>query len=78
MKEKILGIITGIFYLTFLISSTGIESGSKVPVIMLIVSLTWFVLIVYANRDQLGPLEEYEANIESNIGQNIESNEAEK
>lgn len=60
MKERILGIITGIFYLIFLISSTAVDSESKIPIIICGISILWFAFVVFINRDQLGPLEEYE------------------
>lgn len=60
MKNKILLTITGIAYIAFFISGMAADSGSNIPIIICFVCSAWMGLFAFANRDQLGPLEDYE------------------
>lgn len=60
MKNKILTGITGAAYLLFLLAATAVDSDSNIPIIICFVCSAWMGLFVFANRDQLGPLEDYE------------------
>lgn len=62
--NRILQIITGICFCGLFIGGMAIDSESKILTIVLIISLAWFALLIYVNRDQLGPLEEYEETTE--------------
>lgn len=60
MKTKILTTITGFSIFGLFISAMALDSESLVPFIAGGVCLLWLLLFIYANRDQLGPLEDYE------------------